>query len=302
MEMNLANSSHRASWRWTLLAVVLMMLCATGCGTADLRTNTLKETGLTPAAVERGKQVLAEAVQAHGGHDGLGRFTTADVVLRDTWPGWLARTFFMPWPENNQPMRLQYLLGTFTSRVEILEGEGKGTVKGIQAWHTYAQEPGAEIVFEDDEEMAFFLPSYHYFFEFPFRISKAPIVAYAGEDSLHGQRYDLVFVTWNQAEPDETTDQYILWINPDTRLIDYAQYTVRDQANWAAGTNHFSDYREVEGIMIPYKQTITSEPGGTDVLHEMVVEQVRFDTISPEVLLPDAGLTEMGDRKPEPTQ
>ncbi len=51
--------------------------------------------------------------------------------------------------------------------------------------------------------------------------------------------------------------------------------------------------------MIAYKQTITSEPGGTDVLHEMVVEQVRFDTTSPDVLLPDAGLTEMGDRKPE---
>ena len=66
--------------------------------------------------------------------------------------------------------------------------------------------------------------------------------------------------------------------------------------------NHFSEYQEVEGIMIPHRQTIISEPGGDDVLHEIVVEQVRFDTILPEELLPDAGLTEMGDRKPEPTQ
>ena len=300
MEMNPGISRHRAAWTWALLAVVLMVL--TGCGTADLRTDRLKETGLTPTAVERGKQILAEMVQAHGGHDGLRRFKTADVVLRDAWPGWFTRTFFMPWPENNQRMRFQYLLGTFTSRVEFMDGQAKGTVKGIQAWKTYEQEPGAEIVFEDDEEIALFLSSYHYFFELPFRISKAPIVAYAGEASLQGQHYDLVFVTWNQAEPDETADQYVLWINRDTRLIDYAQYTVRDQANWISSTNHFSEYREVEGIMIPHRQTIISEPGGDDVLHEIVVEQVRFDTILPEELLPDAGLTEVGDRKPEPTQ
>ena len=48
MGMNAGIHNHRASWIGALLTGVLMTVSVAACGTAGLRTDRLKETGLTP--------------------------------------------------------------------------------------------------------------------------------------------------------------------------------------------------------------------------------------------------------------
>ena len=88
-------------------------------------------------------------------------------------------------------------------------------------------------------------------------------------------------------------DQYIVWIDKDTRLIEFAEYTVRKQFKFVKAAIHFAEYRDVQGVMVPFRMTITSEPKvatsiiGTDkYLHEMRLENVVFDTIASTALYP----------------
>jgi hypothetical protein len=88
-------------------------------------------------------------------------------------------------------------------------------------------------------KVSFYLPAIQYFAELPFRILVAPIVTYMGQDALRS--CDKVFATWERPEPHGEHDQYILWINRETQLIELAQYTVRDQFKFIKATILYED-------------------------------------------------------------
>ncbi len=266
----------------------------------DLRPAALKQSRITAAAATRGRELLARAVARHGGVDRWQRFTTAEAHLRDEWHP--QRIQFNPWPGNNLLLRFQVLLGTFNSRVGLLEGADRGQIWGIQSWRPYKQLRGKEPVFSDDRNISFFLPTYHYFLEFPFRIARAPIVAYVGERSHGGRNYQLVFATWGRPEPHAEHDQYLLWINRESGLIEIAQYTIRDFGPAVEGTMQFSDFREVQGLRLAFRHTVQAldAPSG-EFGHRIVIERLVFDAVPREALLPDASLPFMGDEKPSPS-
>jgi hypothetical protein len=71
-----------------------------------------------------------------------------------------------------------------------------------------------------------------------------------------------------------------------------------------AGTMHYEDYREVQGIQVPFVQTVqppelTRYPLSENYFHRVELETASFDTVPREELLPDPALGDPGDRKPE---
>ena len=78
---------------------------------------------------------------------------------------------------------------------------------------TYTQNPGEEIVFEKHDDARFYLFAFQYFFELPFRIPYASVIAYAGEKSIGDQTYDRIFISWNTAG---TPPQWDVSENPET--------------------------------------------------------------------------------------
>ena len=93
------------------------------------------------------------------------------------------------------------------------------------------------------------------------------------------------------------TDQYILWIGTESRLIEKVEFTVRDQMRWATGTMHFSDYGDIEGIQIPFDITVTLGPEDESYIHRMQLESVEFDTVPKTVFFPDPSLPFTADSK-----
>ncbi len=280
-------------------------------GYADLRTPAAEDASAESA--RQGREILERSAERHG----LGAwqsYTTLETVATDTWKvgGW--------WPTPEQQFRTQALLGTFTSRVELLGGPSAGEIRGIQSWAAYRQEPGAQrATFLEDPayEIIFYLPTLQYFTELPFRLLAADTVLDAGPASHRGRRYDRVLVTWGTPEPHAEHDQYLLWIDTETGLVEMVQYTVRDLAalnsgtmrvlmkSLAVGTIHFDDYRPVDGVMIPFEQTVTlSEPALTqypvaeNFHHRLVLDQARFDAVPVELLVLDPGLEAPSDSKP----
>ena len=290
--------------KYSFLFLTLTLLSS--CKLADLRTDTFKQEGITSSNELKGKQILKESWKAQG-MDKLQQFQTYEVVGKDHWKGLTGKTA-NPWPANNALTQLRYAIGTFDGQMEILEGKKKGWSAGLQSWQYYEFSKGQTPSFDvkKDKAISFIIPAYQYFFELIGRLKNAPIVAYMGQRQFNGQDYDLVFTSWESDAPNEKNDQYVLYVNTKTKLIDYASYTLRDNYLPAPkglyGTIHFKDFRDIEGIKIPFQQTVfTKDPKTKEekYLHKLTVNDFRFDSFDKSLLYPNPNLGTLGDQKLE---
>ena len=92
--------------------------------------------------------------------------------------------------------------------------------------------------------------------------------SYAGESLRNGNKYDLVFATWKDAKPLKDTDQYLIWINKETGLIDRVEFSVRDVMKWIKGGLDFVDYQDFNGLKLPKSMPVDS-PLGKGNMHLM---------------------------------
>lgn len=265
--------------RWSFLLVIIVS-CFYSCRLYDFRTPLVKN-GITPEMEIRGKTLLKEMGKAHG-IDNYKSKINVRFIIRDDWRGFLPRLVAMPWSKTNEQFQFDFLIDTNDSRLTFNENKHKGEVWGIQNWATY-KEVKERLIFKQKNKIKFWLPTVQYFMEMPFAIQDAQIVSYAGEDTYDGQQYDLVFVSWGKASPQKDIDQYLLWINKETKRLDIAQFTVRDKLPSLTGTMHYKDYREVEGALISFEQISVSNLGETDkYFHKYTVEEVSFNVDIPK--------------------
>lgn len=277
---------------------------------ADVRSAEIRQGGASKEAAARGRALLEELAERHG-YRAWRDYRTQEVVVEDTWSG--GGSF---WPGPRQRYRARRLLGTFTSRLELLDGPRQGELWGIQSWLPYARSPQGEPL-EPDPIVEFALPTFQYFDELVFRLLEAPIVLDNGSGVYRGREHRRVFVTWDRPEPHVENDQYDLWIDPDSGLMAVVYYTVRDAMKLSAplmrpvvkvlgaGTMHYGDYREIGGVQVAFKQTVTLQPPGKTRLpvddhyfHQLVLASAGFDTFDPDELVVDPSRPELGDAKP----
>ena len=266
---------HKIRFSQLLLLAVLVSSVGFGC-TADLRPDEIRDGGISAGRADRGRAIIDGLAEAHGGLERWRELGTARVVLRDTWPSWVTRTAAMPWFEDGQLLELTTRLGTDDGRIQFLEAPNEGLYWGIQDWATYVVEPGSKPTFGDDDTIKFWVPTVSYFFEAPFRLHEADVVAYAGEETVDGVVYDKVFLSWGKAAPQEDTDQYVAWVSRDTGRLGFLAYTVRDMMDNIEGFMRYTDYEEVEGIWVAKTMAVVDSTDTMDGLHRMDVESVEL--------------------------
>lgn len=267
--------SHR------LAAAALIALLATAC-TTDIRPARLVDDGISPEAAAEGRAWIDRMVTAHGGLSAWKAHRDVEVVFTDTWPGWLARTAAMPWPQDGQTIVMGMLLGTDDARLTFRGGPDDGLTWGVQQWQTWRQPKGGAAVFEEDGDIRFWVPTMAYFFALPFRIGEASTVAYAGDTTLDGRSHAIVYATWGSAEPQDDIDQYVLYIDRESHRLSWAHYTVRDLMLADQGAVRLGDLRTVEGIVVPFEMTMVGSVGGDDVTHVMRLQSVDFGPGHPD--------------------
>ena len=274
------------------LALLLPMLA--GCTLADVRTPSIHAAQPDSSLIEKGIALLDRVAESHG-YSTWKAFHTQEVIFSDRWQ---ADGF---WPAQEQMLSLKSMPGTFTAMATLLDGPKAGEQWGLQSWRPYVRDVAGNLSFEPAQEAAtaqtFYIPSLQYFNELPFRLLKADHMAYAGEREYRDRTYDLLFVTWGSFEPNVSHDQYLLWIDRETLLISMCQYTIRSAAPAFTGTIHFEDYRAVQGVYFPFKQTVilpapenTLYPLDKYFFHQSLVESVTFDGFDKELLIVDASL------------
>ncbi len=266
--------------------ILFLSLLASGC-LADLRSNDLVVDGIAPAQVTLARASMKRMLTAHGGLERWKNHRVAEVGYTDTWFRPLEQAVSMPYPENGQRISQTILLGANASRWTFVGGPWDGLEWGIQRWATYTAKNG-KIAFEPDSDIKFWLPTNAYFFEAPFRLGEANVMAHMGTAHIDGQTLDMVFLTWGQAEPQSNVDQYVAFIDRQSGRLTYLQYTIRDIFRTLIGVMHYSDYKEVDGIWVAHRMTVVTEPGGPPALHEYRIQDLAFGGDVPqEKLIPD---------------
>ena len=123
---------------------------------------------------------------------------------------------------------------------------------------------------------------------------------------IEGKDYDLVFVSWETAEPHKAHDQWLLYINKQTKFVDMANLTIRDffmpfPPNMAEGTVRYLKRNKTEnGIYFPSELVIQLMSPKKEKKHvyRISFRDYRFDSYPVELLSPFSELKTYGDEKP----
>ncbi len=143
----------------------------------------------------------------------------------------------------------------------------------------------------DKEKMKsprFFHNLYFYFFALPFVVADPGTnQAYMGEQNFDGSTYKKIKITYGDNVGDSPEDQYILWIDAQTNLLSFINYSVTYFDSSRAESYNAAVYREwedIQGIKMPkvlssYRWTADSlgEARGSNTFFN-----VRFSTQVPD--------------------
>jgi hypothetical protein len=289
------------SWVGILaIAALILQSCA-----ADIRTPLIKKQGITTDNTNKGKEIL-ERAWIKQGLDKLQNHSTYSYTGVDTWKGMLGKMSKV-WPESEGKMEFKFLTGTFDNQVHFLNGKRSGEKAGFQNWNYYEIGKEKDTIFKKpDPRIGFGLAAFQYFGEMLDRLKQAPIISYAGEGELRGKKYHLVFCTWHKPEPHKEADQYIAWINQENGLMEFTQYTIRDNYLKAPGSKaayggvEFSDFKAVDGILVPHVHTVyvfKLKEKQEKNLHQLVITDFKFDDFNGEELRVDKNLATGGNFK-----
>ncbi len=210
---------------------------------ADIRPASLKKTQ-EKIPQRSGEKLLLEAARRHG-LSSFQKISSYEVTIRNEWYGIAKHFAELP----GKPSVLNLIIHHDSNYISLINASNQ-TYWLLKNDKIYIKE--GEVLLEKDnagKKMA--LKTIQYFIEFPFRIIEAEIMIDLGEDTLHKQTYKKVFVTWSEIAPHKEHDQYIVWINSTTGLIDLIEFTVRETARFAKGAMFFNNYKKYNEVLFP---------------------------------------------------
>lgn len=272
---------------------------------ADLGKILDKDNPVSKENTKKGKELLGQAWKTQG-LDSLSKHQVYSYDSHDEWKGMLG-SIGKIWPDKKGDMSFKYKIGTFDGQVTFKGGKRDGEVAGLQNWNYYEIGEEQDTVFQKrDKRLVFGISAFQYFGEMVDRLKNAPIIVYAGEDEARGEMYDLVVCTWKTIEAHDESDQYVVWINKKTNMVDYVQYTIRENYlkmpgyKMIRGGIEFGNYKTVDGVQIPHEQTVfvfDIKKKKKNYLHQLTITNFKFDSFDPNDLVIDEAKGVGGDFK-----
>lgn len=268
----------------------------------------------SPLKPEESKEIALEQLNKtieKQGFDVLKEKNTYTVTATNHWQGLLGK-IAKPWPEACAKLKFQYNFNTFDGRAAFLNGKKEGSIIGIQSGVYYEQiNPDAKLeqikrLNKKQHKQKLGLEVFHYFIELPLRLKNAPILRYYGEKTHQGKNYELVFASWESEAANKKYDQFVLWINRETNLLEYVYFTVRENKGLLKRTHYSSmsyrNYENQDGFLVPQKiavfiddKVLTKAPD--EYLHQYDVHEFKMKSFEEKLLYPLPGLEKKIDSK-----
>ncbi len=240
----------------------------------DLRPTAIKN-GISSEQFQRGKTLLREMQNVYGGKK---TWLAKETGSYEQIAEWYGNLYLSGWDTLPQRFQMISILGTDNSEMTLLNGLNSGQKWGVEEWKSYFIDAQGVKAFKPNQQYQHKLIYKNYWFQFPFRIDEAPIIAHAGESTVDGKTYDLLYVTWGSESPNAQYDQYVLYLNQETKHIEWLNFTVREKLKSVKLTAHFTDIKNIDGIFCPFSQYlfIGTPENRIKKLHENHYQWIRF--------------------------
>lgn len=118
------------------------------------------------------------------------------------------------------------------------------------------------------KEIKFWVPTYQYFIEFPYKIVEADAIEFIGREELNGEMCRKIIASWNTVEPQKEIDQYVVWIN-EKDVIVRLDYTIREQFGFLAGYAVVEEYSKFNNYDVPKRISVYRDEKLKNKFHEM---------------------------------
>ena len=276
---------------------VLSIIVFQSCALHDVRTETLISEGITVENSDKGKVMLDRMWKAQG----IDKWDQRKVYSFDSnskWKGTFGR-MAKYWPDLETNLEFRYEVGSYNGQLKFLDGKREGEIVGMYN-SEYYEINNNKTEFKDKEHKSnkrasFALVAIQYFTEFISRIRTAEIISFAGRESFNEKDYDLVFCTWEKPEAHIEHDQYLLWINTATGLVDYVEFTVREPHiqppgyKSIGGALELADYRNIEGVLVPHSLFLYALKKRADqdkFIHRLKMSNFQFEAFDTNDLKP----------------
>lgn len=249
------------------------------CKLADIRTDEV----IAKSPDKDGKQLIEQMNESHGSAH-WDSIETYSIQMTDEFYG--VGKLVNPFPKNVGQMDMSFIPGSFSSRATFMDNKWNGKVWGIQSWKTFGGTTSSlEFHKKNDKNVEFWLPTYQYLIELPKRIAEGTIIQYGGSRTIGDHSFDLVFVSWNDQKPQKDIDQYVLWIDSKTHLLNFVQYTVRDQGGFVNATLEYADYHTADGLKVPATMNVRlKDDMEGKIMHTMKLSNIQIDAVSKEAV------------------
>ncbi len=183
-----------------------------------------------------------------------------------------------PLPDRRTGLTYAFVPGTgFTGEGEITTGKHTGERFGVDGT------PGPDSYLVKDGRKRhkgglaarIYAPSVQYFTEFSFRIREASRVGYVDDAQWNGRRYHRVLATWGDVRAHMKHDQYLVYVNAESKLIDLVRYTIRTAGPPMASAIAFTDVRDVGGMKLAFDvQVGFFSDDGLRTIHHLDVDEI----------------------------
>jgi len=234
--------------------------------------------------IEKAKQLLEEMGKAHQ-IENWNNMETYNVIFEGEFYGFLGKRSH-PFKEQKIELSLTFISKTNDGQLKILSGKEKNETWGIQSGQTYYLDKKGEPIVKEDKDMKFYIPTYQYFIEFPSRIQEATSIDYLGTKMIDGVKAEGIIASWNTVAPQKDLDQYIIWIDAESKRIIKIGYTVRDVFRFVSGEAYFQDYKDYGGIILPSTMPVKSNLLKKGYLYKMRIKNFTPNKVSSSSLTP----------------
>jgi hypothetical protein len=262
-----------------ILGLFLITILLSSCSLSDLRTPSLKNS-FNAESNDKGVSLLRKAAEKQGLTQWRNH-QSYHLNFMDTFFG-IKGAFVRPFPKSTNTLMLDGATDSYNGILSFSGGSKNGKQWAYLDHKTYLKKVGDKWGLKDKSKIKFWIPTYKYFIEFGFKIIETDVVTYAGSVDYDNNTYDLVLASWKSLAPQKDIDQYLVWINQKTGLINIAQFTVRDQFKFIVATAFFQDYKDINGAMIPHDIAIKGKKLDSGLLHHIKVQSFEFDKMSTE--------------------
>ena len=264
----------------SFLRITLLIALSFSCKMTDLRPE-----GFTyPNDIGRAKQLLQEMGKAHQ-IENWNNLDTYHIAFEGEFYGFLGKKSH-PFKEQKIELSLNFIPKTDDGQLKILSGKEKNETWGIQSGQTYYLNENGEPVVKDNKDMKFYIPTYQYFIEFPSRIQEATSSDYLGTKMIDGVKAEGVIASWNTVAPQKNIDQFVIWIDAESKRIIKIEYTVRDEFRFVSAEAYFQNYKDYGGIILPSTMPVKSNLKKKGYLTKMSIKNFTPNKVSSNALNP----------------